>query len=520
MRTTLLTIASLIMATAALAQENWTRQDRINWKEGDFAFYQEDYAYAFDLLTKVREADSTYAPVNFELGVIQMDWFKDLEQAEPLLKSAVDAGYSEAYFHYGRFLHLKMEFDHAVEWFNRYANSGDEAIDVNTINRHIDIALRAKRVTAKPVDVRISNLGPGVNTPAKEYVPLVTPDNSELYFTSRRDDSTARLKDPNGEYFEDIYKSVQDSNFWQPAVNVGQPINSETHDATVSITADGKTMLLYRTNPNLTGGDLYISHFRNGKWSEPDLLPENINSEYQEASATLSPDKKMIIFSSNRPGGYGGKDLYRVRKLPNGEWSLPRNLGPTINTPFDEDAPHLDVDGRTLYFASEGHNTIGGFDLYRSQLEEAELWSSPVNLGYPTNTVDDDIFLTVDAGGRIGYFSSARTGGFGQQDLYSIEFIYRQQQVIVVKCEVMNIANEPVPAEITLIDKDTREVQGVYRSNPRTGKFIMLLHPLTDYKVVVESEGFETNADDLLFPFPEDKAEAEVSLAPYILRKK
>ncbi|WP_306640595.1 hypothetical protein [Sanyastnella coralliicola] len=519
MKATLITIACFFLLLATQAQEGWGRRERQAFKDADFAFYQGDYGLAYDNLEKLYKVDSTYLPVQYELGVILLDWKNDKKRALEMLSVPALADYKEAWFPYGRALHRNMRFEEAIDWFNRYLSSGDEAHDYREVQRHIQISKRAIEAISDPVDVSINNLGPKVNTEAKEYVPLVTPDNRQLYFTSRRGDSTARLKDPNGEYFEDIYQSTTGPQGWAEAVNLGQPINSETHDATVSITADGKTMILYRTNRNLTGGDLYITNLKNGKWTDPKKLPNQINSDYQEASATLSPDKRMLIFSSNRPGGYGGKDLYRVKMLPNGEWSLPRNLGPSINTPYDEDAPHLDVDGLTLYFASQGHSTIGGYDLFRVEMMEGETWSVPENLGFPANTVDDDIFLSLDAGGRRGYFSSARPGGFGEQDLYSIDFIYRQQQTLVIQSEVRSINGLPLSAVITVIDEKTREVQGIYRSNANTGKFILVINPLTSYKVVVESQEYETVSDELFFPFPEED-EDEIKIAPYMLRRK
>lgn len=518
MRITLLIISTLFTLSLS-AQTGWNRRDRQYWKEGDFAFYQGELGYANTLLQPLWEVDSTYLPLNYELGVIALDFQKDTERALRLLGNAAKGGLEESWYHYGRALHRNHQFDEAISWYQKSAGILNSGVNQKEVQRQLEISVRAKDFISNPEDVRITNLGPNVNTEAKEYVPLVTPDNEQIYFTSRRDDSTARLKDPNGEYFEDIYRSGKDSISWTKGVNLGQPINSETHDATVSITADGKTMLLYRTNRNLTGGDLYISERKGNSWSEPKKLPSQINSEFQEASATLSPDKRTLIFSSDRPGGYGGKDLYRVRRLPNGQWSLPRNLGPSINTEYNEDAPHMDVDGQTLYFASEGHSTIGGYDLFRAEKTGDESWSTPENLGYPTNTVEDDIFLTVDAGGRRGYFSSAREGGFGQQDLYSIDFIYRQQQLLVIKSEVRAVNGFPLQAEITVIDENTREVQGVYRSNEMTGKFIMILNPLTRYKVLIEHPEYETITDELYFPFPKE-GEQEVTLSSYMTSRR
>lgn len=502
-----------------LAQPGWTRADRQELRAGELAINQDDYAMAYAILKPLYAKDSTYAPLNLAYGRAVLDWKNDKSFASRLLKSAVDGGIPEAKFHYARALHRNMYFNEAVTQYLDYIQSGDVQVDQNTVKRYLTMTYRAMDALANPVDVRVSNLGPAVNTANPEYVPVITPDNSQLYFTSRRPGSTAQLKDPDGKYFEDIYQSTRVDGQWLDAVNIGQPINSETHDATVSISADGKMMVIYRTNENLTGGDLYITERKSGKWTVPKKLPPTINSSYQEASATLSPDKNTLIFSSNRPGGYGGKDLYRVRRLPNGEWSQPKNLGPVINSPYDEDAPHLDLDGRTLYFASNGHSTIGGYDIFRTTQLGSETWLTPENLGYPVNTVDDDLYLSLDAGGRTGYFSSARPGGFGDQDLYSVEFVYRKAYTVVLKSEVRSIFDEPLSAVITIIDESTRTIEGVYRTNSSTGKFIAVLHPVTQYKVIIECPGYESVIDELLFPFPEQGGEPEIDLPPFMLRQ-
>lgn len=520
MRTTLFTTLLFLLGFSGLCQDNWSRKDWKAFADADFAFYQGDYAFAEEVFARLYAQDSTYAQLNFEYGVVLLDYKNDKVKGLNLLKGASDEGIKEAYYHYGRALHKTHQFDEAIEWFDRYLVSGDDKLDLKEVQRHIRISLRAKKAINAPVDVKITNMGPGINTSNKEYVPLVTPDNQKLFFTSRRPTSTAQLKDPNGEYFEDIYaaKKVEDG-VWGEVKNLGQPVNSETHDATVSISGDGNTMIIYRTNENLTGGDLYITEFKKGKWNNPVKLPPTINTEYQEASATLSPDKNTLYFSSNRPGGYGGKDLYRVRMLPNGQWSLPKNMGAAINTPYDEDAPHMDIDGKTLYFASQGHSTIGGFDLFRTKELDFDVWATPENLGYPANTVEDDIFLSVDAGGRKGYFSSERPGGFGQQDLYEIDFIYRQQQQLVIVGETRAVNGLPLAGIITVIDEDQKNVQGIYRGNPSTGKFILILNPMTTYKIVIEIDGYKTISDDLIFSFPESKADQEQTLAPYMFQR-
>lgn len=520
MKNTLFTLFFFFALCAdGFTQSNWSRQDRQDFRAARVALVQGDYAFVYNTLAPLHSKDTSFAPINLALGIATLEWKNDKERALDLLGNAAVSGIHSARYYYARALHRSMRFTEAIDWYMHYLESGDNAISEQEVLREIAISQRAQEAVARPVDVRIANLGPTINTEHSEHVPVITPDNKRLYFTSRRPDSTGGLKDPNGEYFEDIYRTDRNEKGWGEAVNIGAPVNTDTHDATVSISADGRTMVIYRTNENLTGGDLYITHRRDGKWTDPEKLPSTINSSHQEASATLSPDKNTLIFSSNRPGGYGGKDLYRVRRLPNGDWSLPRNLGPIINTPYDEDAPHLDVDGRTLYFSSNGHTTIGGYDIFKTTHQGGETWSVPENLGYPVNTVDDDLYLSLDAGGRTGYFSSARQGGFGQQDLYSVDFVYRRAVTIVVRGSVLDEEGTPIQASLTIIDESTREVQGIYRTNRNNGRFIAVLHPVTQYKVLIEANGYDSVIDELIFPFPEEADDYELEFSPYILRK-
>lgn len=517
MRTTLILIA-LMTTLSAAAQPGWTRQEKRDYDEADFAYYQEDYAFAAEIFAELYKVHDDYAPMNWKYGASLLNLNQQRALAIALLEQSMNDGEIEARYHFARALHRSYELDEAIRHFTVYNQEENKEIGNAIVDRNIQMCQRAKRLLANPIDVRIQNLGPAVNTAGKEYVPIVTADGSELYFTSRREDSTAQLKDPNDEYYEDIYTSTRNDGEWLDATNVGIPVNSETHDATVALSADGSTMIIYRTNENLTGGDLYLSEKRNGSWGKPKKLGPQINSDFQEASACLSADATLMIFSSNRPGGHGGKDLYRVRRLPNGEWSQPKNLGPNINSTYDDDAPFLDIDGSTLYFSSTGHATIGGYDIFTSQKLDDETWGTPENIGYPLNTVDDDIYLTVDAGGRRGYYSSEQRNGFGQLDIYQVDFIYRQQKTMVIKGELMDVHGTPIQGTVTLFDQHERNVQGVYNSNANSGKFIMILNPLTIYKVFIEAEGYGTQEDELYFVLP-DEGELDFQIAPYVLMK-
>jgi len=400
--------------------------------------------------------------------------------------------YMEANFWLARAYHLRMDFENAIKYYKHYEHFPEKEIPDEEIKRYLEISVRAKKMVKRPVEIELENLGPGVNSIFSEYVPLISSDQTEIYFTSRRPDGVGDQKDPNNDYFEDIYYSQLNNSEWAPAINIGPPLNTSTHDASVSLASNGNEMIIYRTNKNQTGGDLYLSEHSKTGWGTPVKLTENVNSEYQEASAITSPDGEVMYIASNRPGGFGGKDIYRVRKLPNNEWSLPENLGPTINTAYDEDAPFIHVDGFTLYFSSKGLETMGGFDIFESKLDENGYWSIPKNLGYPLNTVKDDIYFVMSPDSRSGYYSSDMAGGYGQQDIYKINILYDKKNIVIIKGQTLDlITQEPLKSKITVIDQKKREIQGFYLSNSVTGNFILIVQPDRSYRMIIEANGYQ-----------------------------
>ncbi len=498
-------IVFLLGSFSAFAQEELSRVDKSEFSNADFYFYQERYSEAYSILVSLYEKYDGNPEIAFRLGVCELELFRNKEKASALLSMALQLGNKESLFYLGKIQHLNHKFDEAISLFNEYKKHGSREQKDEFIQRCINSCQEAKNLTNYPEDVMVINLGETVNSKYAEYVPLITSAEDELYFTSRRDNSTGGKRDPNNQYFEDVYYTKKNGTTWGKPTNTLSDINTETHDATAAISADGKSMLIYRTNKQLTGGDLYITNKVNDKWKEPKMLDEHINSEFQEASACFSPDGNTLYFSSNRPGGFGGKDIYRVRMLPNKEWSLPKNLGAAVNTQYDEDSPFLDVDDRTLYFASEGHNSMGGYDIFISKRQGKETWSTPENLGFPANSVEDDIYLSLTPGGKKGYYSSEKANGYGDQDLYEINFIYRQKTNLVVKGTLTDAKGQPIKGELTVIDERNKDLQGVYNSNKNNGKYVLLLNPMVKYKVIIQAEGRESITKDLYFDFPEEE---------------
>jgi len=504
---------------SGVAQKNWSRKDKQDWDEGDFVFYQKDYKRAQVLLEPLLEKDLDFLPIKFELGASYVQLGIQTEKALSLLAACQKSGHVESTFYYARALHQSHQFDESLAAYSKYQSYQETEQSTLLVNKYVSECERAKKSTRIPIDVVVTNMGPSVNGPYKEYVPVVTGNNSDLYFTSRRSNSTGQLIDLNDEYFEDIYHSSQTNGIWSQADQLGNQLNTKSHDATVSISPDGLQMIIYRTNTNLMGGDLYITRKTGAGWGEAIKLGKQINSPYQEASACFGRNNETLYFSSNRPGGFGGKDLYRVVKLPNDEWSLPKNLGPTINTKYDEDAPFMDVNGVTLYFSSNGHDNIGGYDVFTTKLLSPEVWKQPINIGYPVNTVFDDIYLALDAGGRRGYYSSDQAGGFGMQDIYSIDFILRQETQLIVLGEVMDADGNPLDATITVVDDSNKQIQGIYKTKSSNGSYVMILNPLVNYRFMIEADDCESVMDEVTLTFPEEN-NSEIKTTPYILRLK
>jgi len=489
--------------TPVLSQVKFSKEQIKQLKEANYYYEITDYVSALKIYDNLYKIDSSFPELNYRIGRCMFNLGSNKLQSVKYFKNASEAGYVEGHYYLARCYHLQMKFNDAIKLYQKYKTSnGKKLVNNSEIDRYIDISVQAKEMINNPVDVTIENIGPAINSKYSDYVPLLSADESVLIFTSRRKGSTGSHLDPYNHYFEDIYISYKENGGWTEAKNIGLNINTETHDACVGLSSDGATLIIYRTNKNLTGGDLYWSKLEGETWKKPIKFGSNINTEYQEPSASLTADGNKIYFSSNRPGGYGGKDIYRAVRFVNGEWSLPLNLGPTINTPYNEDAPFIHPDGKTLYYSSKGHKTMGGYDIFKSIFEEDSLWSEPENLGYPINTVDDDIYFVLSADGQRGYYSSSKVGGYNGQDIYIINMPYYEAKLLTVIKGIVSSGDsleKPLKAKITLINDKSNKIQGIYNSNSATGKYLLIISPNIKYKMLVETENHYSHTEYIEF---------------------
>jgi len=521
-RVIILTIAVVLGLSNLYAQPKLNRKQKLLQTEARILLKLEDYYNAKIRWDQLYELYPEHHEFNYGVGVCLINTRGQEKKSFDLLKKGLSQENMDSYYWYGRSMHLQHHFEKAIESYLMYKNKPTEIIKPEEADRQIAKSRMASRLIDRPRKVEVLNLGSSINSAYQEAVPLITSDETVIYFTSRRADGVTAEKDPTGKYYQDIYYSEKTSSGWTAPKNMGSMINSDTHDATVGLSGNGDVMITYRTNPNIVGGDLYLTENRKGDWSAPEKLSSHINSEYQEPSASISSDEQTMYFSSSRPGGYGGMDIYKVRKLPNGEWSLPVNLGPEINTVFDEDAPFISTDNKSIYFSSKGHPGIGGFDVFKSKINEAGNYSTPENLGFPINSVEHDIYFTINADERVAYYSSDMDGGYGDQDIYRIVFKDKPEDLVVVAGHVTDTAGTPLKAKLTVLEMHPERVNGVYRTTSSSGKFITLLYPGESFQVIVEAEGYLPTIQyvDLMTASTKGEAEKLAGELTFELKKK
>lgn len=326
------------------------------------------------------------------------------------------------------------------------------------------------------------NLGDSINSRASEYFPALTLDAQELIFTRRVSMS------------EDFYGAKKINGQWTKAQRLTGEINSNMNEGAQNISQDGQWLIFTGCNfPDSRGScDLYISWLTPEGWSAPENLGNTINTEAWESAPSLSPDKRDLYFASARLGGYGGKDIYVSHLLPSGRWTEPENLGPEINTIGDESSPFLHADNQTLYFTSTGHLGYGGSDLFMVKKQPDNKWSKPINLGYPINTIEHEGSLVVAADGKTAYYASDRSDSRGGLDLYTFELReeIRPARTLWVKGKVFDKkTGNGLPSGIALTDLGTREVLSQVQTDAR-GNYLVTLPVGKDYAFNVNRKGY------------------------------
>jgi outer membrane protein OmpA-like peptidoglycan-associated protein len=467
--------------------------------EGNFLFLEKNYDMALESYKQAYAIDSTNANINYKVGACYMNLPSKKKKAMPYMEKAitnVNKNYHEdeagekaaprdAYYYYGKALHLSGRFEEAILQFEKYKQfiGGHDRERWQEVLRQIETCRNAELLTRNPENIIIKNLGDSINTMYADYGPVINADESVLMYTSRRPGSTGGERGPDNSYYDDIYMSKRrPDGGWAYPTNFLPGLNTNSNEATIGLSADGQKLYIYK---DVNGGDIFYTMLNGGSWSTPVPFGDEINSPSFETHLTISTDSSVMYFSSERPGGLGGVDIYRCTKLPNGHWSKAYLLDTAINTKYNEDAPYLHPDGKKLFFSSEGHNSIGGLDIFYTVISTDEngntVYSTPINLRAPINTPDDDEFYVPTTDGIHAYFSSAREGGYGDQDLYIADLpkAIQVDPLVLLKGVVTfdGLHDRPEKVDINIFDIEANELVAKCKPNALTGKYLAILNP-------------------------------------------
>lgn len=446
-----------------------------------------------------------------------------LEMASKFAVKEYDGSYIETnaplgvFFWLAQDYHIDYKFAKAIENYDKYLKFAefDDPNFVDSIKWMKEKSYNAIKIINNPLSIRIENVGEMVNTRYPEYSPVLTLDQRTLYFTSRREGSTGNKLDIKGKYYEDVYFTTKrNDGTWEMARHIGGKINTVGHEATISISPDGKTIFLYKDDKG--DGNIYTSTFADGEWGKPVKLNENINSTSWETHASLSPDQNTLYFVSDREGGFGGRDIWKSVKI-RGEWSEPENLGPTVNTQYDEDAPYMLPDGFTLYFASQGHENMGGFDIFITTISEDGFWSTPENLGYPINTTEDDVFYMPTPDEKNAYYSSSKGLGLGEQDIYYISIVKAKKKTLTVRGRVADaLTFRALKADLTIVSKSSNQTVASLTSDEESGSFNTSLALGDTYIITAKADGYKFYSDE--FSIDEGESRDEIIVDVFLER--
>ncbi|MBS1682720.1 MAG: PD40 domain-containing protein [Bacteroidetes bacterium] len=517
--------------------------------KGDRFFSKGDYHSALQNYEKAEELTPGDAKIKYRLGHVflslgqdskALQYFEETYRKEPNVDADID------YF-LGIALQLDFQFQRAISFFDSYkAKNGRSTLLAEHKIRECKLGDSLMR---NPVLCNIKVFEWPLNSLYQDYGPALPADGSKLVFTSARD--TTKLSKKNKTIFEDVLICKWDGQSWTSPEKISSQINDTFHDAATYLTPDGKTIFLYYERGN---GDIYQSTFDGSEWSQPKSMGPEINTLSWETSGCLSPDGNRFYFTSDRAGGEGGLDIYYTEKLANGNWGKAVNLGPSVNTPGNEDAPFVHQDG-TLYFGSDGHQGLGDYDIYKSVLIEKK-WSKPVNLGFPINTPKLDNYFYLAPDKKRGYFSSARKDGVGKLDICSVTFLDPPpKKEVVVQAPPPTPIEKPKPepvqqtaqsdefsdaivslkkdlgfaskligrvidaetakplkAQVVLIENTTNSVKSRVYTNDSTGEFIITIPHGGNYGINTSVEGYLFNSLNFEVPLYSDYQEIETAI--------
>jgi len=503
-------LALIIPSATVVAQKTkMTVGDRIKLIDADENYQKEYWDAAYGLYKELHSKYPEDSKISYKAGKVSLI-LKKYDEALTFLTRASQnkpKGVKDLEFWLGQAQHKEGMLDEALVNYEAYRKTLKGKVQTTDIvNDYIYQVSLAKKLISMPVNVTITNMGEAINSEYIESNPSVTADGTTLIFSTCRPENTGGLKDPTfGIYYQDIWMSERDSatGKWMDAELIQGALNSKDHDASPSISADGNIIIIYKS---VNGGDLYYSKKRkNGEWREPEAIKGKVNTTYFETSGCITADRKTIFFVSERPGkGQGNGDIWMAKKSGTMEYEEPVNLGPIVNTIDDEVSIFVHPDGKTIFFASNGKNSIGGYDIFKSELADGK-WSAPVNLGYPINTLGDEKQFSLTADGKKAYITSQRSDSKGEFDIYEIDLSnysvpdpngtntgsngITSGTISIFKGKVLDAKEgTPVDAVVKIADEQGHLIEELETSE--SGDFLIVLDAGKTYTVSVNVSGY------------------------------
>ncbi|PID91624.1 MAG: hypothetical protein CSA96_07260 [Bacteroidetes bacterium] len=496
----LLLIASLPMK----AQRDTLRRVFLN---AESWMLYEEYKEALPLYRKLLSADPGNSNLKYKIGICLLNdpYQKDKainylrEASQNINPDCKENSFKErtappdVLYYLGDAYLVNQLLDQAVASYESFLKIMDEAIyDEELVLDQIEACKHAQELIGKPVDLDLFLLDTLINSRYAELNPVVSGDGQTMAFIKELP------------FYDGAFITRKQADGWSYPQAITSALGFDEGVYPVALSHDGTEMILYYNDEYI--GNLYYSRLKEGIWQKARKMGENISTKYWESNACFSPDGKYIYFTSNRKGGYGGLDIYRSKRLDGDKWGSPENLGPTINTQYNEETPAITEDG-TLYFSSYGHSNMGGYDVFRSSQNEDGSWTTPVNMGYPINTTDDDMSFAPISNGKGAYYSVYSSKGLGRHDIYYMD-IYSEDNprmyAVSGNLSARDRDGTSADAWVNVLEADDGDTLLRLPADPKSGDFIFSVKK-GDYALHMAAEGFETLVVPLEVGSPEDK---------------
>ena len=462
-----------------------------NPKTARSVFKDGNYFKAIEIYTKLLEKEPNNPEYNFNMGMSYLNTNIDPKRAlDYLLKTEMEGKFDdELLLHIARAHTHHLDYENALIYLHKYRLvAGNRAMKNPVYHKLKADCITAQDLLKYPVNVQFQNLGSNINSPFPDYNPFITGDGSKIIFTTRRKQRPGAKPEFDGYYPSDIMTSVKKPDGWFFSDRLSDKINSVFDEQSVGLSKNGDTLYFYIDHVDDVG-DIFMSTLKNKIYSTPKRLGPEINTSAMESACSISQDGNKMLFSSMRPGGLGGFDLYMIRKTGRNTWSEPENLGPEINTPLNEDYPTLSADGNTLFFCSNGHPGMGGYDLFFSTWdEESKIWTKPQNMGYPINSPGDEKNISFMDNATTAVMAALRPDSYGDLDIYQVDYA-----LIDDNAPSLFLFNLALPEGETLpelrVKNNYAELIGSYFPNRLTGLYVLALYP-GKYYLYIDAPGY------------------------------